>query len=445
MKIYIAIILVSLAAIVGEALGQQYASQDGHLLDANNRVGSMGWNGNARMDALSYRNNSLMTGNITGGLSFQGSMQYTSSRQFQGLSRSDTLSNFRRDSVSVSRLGSGGPQVYYDQSRSTTGTYGGGVSQSYQGYSTSRIMNPSSSRTTYTQQYNTSLNYQPQSAQKFSLDKYLGSSAGLNQSGSRTGPAGIASDVIGRPGLGYSITTRNEYNDINSGLGYNQAAKQREAEAAKPDATQLKIDTENLGNAGRGEAETPVDVEEQMYMDPESSKRIFVEGGMQSTGLSTDKQITDQMQKKYAAYMSSGKKSLANGKYYDAVDSFELAKIFTRRNKLEPLFYCMIARFAAGEYISSASNLSHMFYISFEKTMQDRDLEKIFGDDNIIGKNMIDISANYDANGNSTLLFLRGYIEYLSGDLERAKSSFAELVENNPGNELFADIQAALK
>ncbi len=104
--------------------GQIYASQDGHLLDANPRVGSMGLNPDARLDALVPRvnNNLYITGNMTGGSSFQGIVPYRSPMEFQGSLGSSELSDFRRDSVGLDNLSSPIPsrQPFLDFSRSLT-------------------------------------------------------------------------------------------------------------------------------------------------------------------------------------------------------------------------------------------------------------------------------------------------------------------------------------
>ncbi len=425
---------------IGQLPAQQYAAQDGHLLDANNRIGSMGWNGNARIDALAYRNNSMMTGNLTGGMSFQGQVPYASSRQFQGLSNSDSLSTFRRDSRSVNSLGVSGPQIYIDQARSVTGSYNGKVSGSYQGYSTSNIMNPGSTRT-YTQQYNNSLSYSPQGTSKnFSLDKFISQTpAGSNNTFGRTaGPAGIASEALGRTGMGFSLSADNDNN-----LSFSRKFVPKEKMIETPDQTQLNIDTESLGEGQATENKVPVDVEEQMYM--EGSKRIFIEGEMQSSGLTDQEDISEQITAKYKSYATEGTKLLKSGKYYNAIDAFELAKIYSKRNATEPLFNCMVARFAAGEYISSSSNLNNMFYISFEKTMQKRDLSKMFSGPDAIFKCLRDLSASYDISKNSSLLFLKGYIQYQNNELDDAAITYIDLVKANPEVELFNKILAELQ
>ncbi|MEO0476837.1 MAG: hypothetical protein AAF085_12845, partial [Planctomycetota bacterium] len=94
---------VSTAALLTAALAFSPAQgqtqvQNGSAHDANQQVGSGGYNQSAaRVD---YRaRNLLITGNVAGGRAFQGDIGYTAPGTFQGSLGSDSLFNFRRDSV----------------------------------------------------------------------------------------------------------------------------------------------------------------------------------------------------------------------------------------------------------------------------------------------------------------------------------------------------------
>jgi len=110
---------------------QQYVSQDGHLLDANPRIGSLGINPNARLDALMPRldHNLYITGNVTRGASFQGLVPYSSFDEFKYASGFGVLDDFRRDSVGGGDLTGGliTAQPYLETSRSITRLQGTSV------------------------------------------------------------------------------------------------------------------------------------------------------------------------------------------------------------------------------------------------------------------------------------------------------------------------------
>ncbi|MBN1846754.1 MAG: tetratricopeptide repeat protein [Sedimentisphaerales bacterium] len=126
---------------------QQYMSQDGHLLDANPRIGSMGINPDARLDALVPRlnNNLMITGNVSGGMRFQGLIPYSSELEFGATLGSSTLSDFRRDSVNLNLAQSGitGSVPYLDPARSVTGIRGQQVMSTAQRFFGADALGPS--------------------------------------------------------------------------------------------------------------------------------------------------------------------------------------------------------------------------------------------------------------------------------------------------------------
>ena len=80
--------------------------QGGTLRDASTMIGSGGYNSPVRRD-IRYRSgygNLFITGNISAGKSFRGSIPYSDPTQFQGSLGSSSLSNFHRDSVGLGTL-----------------------------------------------------------------------------------------------------------------------------------------------------------------------------------------------------------------------------------------------------------------------------------------------------------------------------------------------------
>ncbi|MFK7790966.1 MAG: hypothetical protein AB8C95_15920 [Phycisphaeraceae bacterium] len=102
---------VSTAALLAAALAitpaqAQVQAQNGAAHDSNQQVGSGGFNQAGQQ--IDYRaRNLLVTGNVGGGRAFQGSLGYNADGAFQGSLGSDSLFNFRRDSV-FSSTGAGG-------------------------------------------------------------------------------------------------------------------------------------------------------------------------------------------------------------------------------------------------------------------------------------------------------------------------------------------------
>lgn len=96
----------------------QYRIDNGFARDANNRVGSGGFNTdrsqqfNGRINGLA--GNYIVTGNVTQGKSFRGSIGYTDPSAFRGSLGSASFDNFMRDSVGVAQMrGTANPSGNY--------------------------------------------------------------------------------------------------------------------------------------------------------------------------------------------------------------------------------------------------------------------------------------------------------------------------------------------
>ena len=73
---------------IGHSAWAQYpaAGQDGHANDANNRVGSNGYNSGSGQH-VTVTGNQIVTGNVTGGRAFRGPVPYTDPSGFMGPSQ----------------------------------------------------------------------------------------------------------------------------------------------------------------------------------------------------------------------------------------------------------------------------------------------------------------------------------------------------------------------
>jgi tetratricopeptide (TPR) repeat protein len=63
---------------------QQRVGEEGRALDANNRVGSGGYNSGPITGNMLLTGNNIVTGNVTGGREFRGGVPYTDQREFRG-------------------------------------------------------------------------------------------------------------------------------------------------------------------------------------------------------------------------------------------------------------------------------------------------------------------------------------------------------------------------
>ena len=104
----VALFCVAFSLAAGLVFGQATPTLRRNVLDASPQIGSGGYNNPVRR--FNYRpnyGNLFITGNVTGGKSFQGFVPYSSFSQFQSSLGSSALSAFQRDSTSLQRIRSG--------------------------------------------------------------------------------------------------------------------------------------------------------------------------------------------------------------------------------------------------------------------------------------------------------------------------------------------------
>ncbi|MBN2063320.1 MAG: hypothetical protein JW745_00850 [Sedimentisphaerales bacterium] len=405
------LLMLSLAAL---SPGQQYMAQDGHLLDANNRIGSMGWNGSGSIDALNNRNHNIMTGNISGGLSFQGVTPYSSNMQFRGTTNTNTLSNFRRDSIDISRLGRSinTPRLFIDSGTGVAGSFGTNTILNPQSdYRISTILNPRLHSRGFGNMLNNSLSG---SSDQRTL-KLLPSELSLISSEKTTDDRPYSARSALNWRLEPRLNLRAGYQDNNSALSSQLSYPQQ----SKPASAQA-------------------DPEKELYFPEDNSSRIFSPDDRSDSLAVTAQGTATQHRQQYETWCHEGKSHLRQGRYYKAVDSFGHAVIYAGLDNNEALRLLTIARFAAGEYIGASINLYQAFDRSFTQTAaQDPDLLQLFDSNQSFYAGMKDLQRCYDLTENHSLLFLIAWLEYQTGNISTARSNMHKLSEEQPANQLF--------
>ncbi len=404
--------------------GQKYSAQDGRLLDANNRLGSMGWNSSGSIDALSNRKNGIFTGNISGGMRFQGAVPYSNTLEFQGNTTS-TLTNFRRDSVGVSQLSTGlnYGQLYIDPARSLTTSHNGNIINTQ---SISRI--------------STMLNQQVQSA---------GHSNFLNNSLTNTDRTKINlgsyinNNTIGYtiPGISY-LQTGITSSDMAMNLSITNRENTRLNSLAKDLINKPVLQRSSVLAFTNNQSDFNID--EQLFLEKDMPDRIFEEDIIGSR-VATETLTLQQIEMKYQEYYLLALKDMKKGSYFKAADNFELARVFAERDNAEIYVNIALARFAAGEYISSSLNLYRAFTLSFQQSMTPIELQKLFNSEQTVSEGIEHLQRSYNLTQNSSMLFLKGYLEFLNNDLNSAKSTFQQIITINPDDKLFPKILTELE
>lgn len=135
---------------IGSSAWAQYpaAGQDGHANDANNRVGSNGYN-NGSGQHVTVTGNQIVTGNVTGGRAFRGPVPYTDPSGFMGPMGDAVSDAFIRNSSGVpSRFGAPAdlttPRPYYGDVRAVPPPAGSVPEGFNGGYVGTSLTSPSS-------------------------------------------------------------------------------------------------------------------------------------------------------------------------------------------------------------------------------------------------------------------------------------------------------------
>lgn len=124
------------------------AGQDGHANDANNRVGSNGYNANTGQH-VTVTGNQIVTGNVTGGRAFRGPVPYTDPSGFMGPTGDALSDSFIRNSSGVpSRFGAPTdlttPHPFYGDARAVPPPMGSVPEGFNGGYVGTSLTSPSS-------------------------------------------------------------------------------------------------------------------------------------------------------------------------------------------------------------------------------------------------------------------------------------------------------------
>lgn len=423
---------------------QQYASQGGHVLDANMRVGSMGINSKRSYDLVMPRVNLLMTGNVGGGKSFQGVVPYSSVTEFSGTSALNTLSNFRRDSTSYQDLSVNLQRPfrpYYEASRQVTYTDNTRNVQSFLSNSnTSRALSqPRQNFRDYRAVRPLNSQFTPLGSSSRRLSGFSGGALDFNppemQSYSQTNPGLMTSqpDMLTSPSVGLqreNFLTSPAEGNTDQDMNKNNLKGQPELENKKtslelPQAyyTQFNQRLREIENLQR---------QSQQAIANESFENLLEKRKEDERSSRSTKDISipsvevvsrDELyQKQFNYYMTLGEQLLQQGRFYDAVDTFDNASLYSTSQAVI-LMAKSHALFCAGEFMSSAFFLNNAIEQSPKMVTERVDLRKILNDNDKFNKRIEDIKKWHAKSNDPKLLFLLGYIQMQIGEDEEARKS----------------------
>jgi len=440
--------IVLLLMTVPASWGQWPVSQQGHLLDANRRVGSMGLNPTASREVFFPRVNLMMTGNARGGMSFQGTMPYNSEGELNTIMSSSTLSNFRRDSTGQSDLSRGFSPIrpYFDSSRSVTGTRGGRIVQSDRAFRpiNTSVRNKLPRSGSFSGQ---KLSMAPINQRALSGDSSIsGMQAGLgrallsprfNQGGYFTAAInpGLQPTAV-NPAAPLSPTIKplqpldlRVQPDVSTGTGDLTDIQQKQQQIDEMNRlNQQQGSTFNqYRNSAMGTTVVSNPVNRNVFSGggttiqrSSSLSSIFgkTSGSIRPTALTTSKRGVKLQEPPVGGdYLHYGRQLMQQKHYIQAVEAFDKA---IQNNPTDSVGYREKghAQIAAGAFVSAAENINQTFVRDPELGLTKIDLPELLA---IFQQRLSELDRLQKQAQNPSMLFLKGYILYQIGSVEQAK------------------------
>ena len=148
-------------------------------------------------------------------------------------------------------------------------------------------------------------------------------------------------------------------------------------------------------------------------------------------------------QDRFNLLMKIAEEYLKNGKYYQASNTYILASVYKPDDPLVYAGQCH-ALFAAGEYISSASNLSHALEIFPEYAKVKIDIVAIIGDRDTIETRIEEVEQLLELREVAQLRFLLGYVYLHMSRVDKAKEMINQAVEQLPQAKAIKSLKEAI-
>lgn len=198
--------------------------------------------------------------------------------------------------------------------------------------------------------------------------------------------------------------------------------KQTQPDAPQDSYSQIR---ESLGNLIKEKDKTSPAEEPQKLSDKQEDAAA-ADAVADSQGFSPavirgeHKTFINLAEARFAEYMTAGKAMLAEGKFYQAADSFALARVWMPEY---PSGYAAqsLALFGAGEYMSSAYYLSQALTLEPKLAQETVDLSKVVADRDTLDNRLLEIAAWQQRSGSGELAFLMAYIYHQDGRADKAQ------------------------
>lgn len=146
---------------------------------------------------------------------------------------------------------------------------------------------------------------------------------------------------------------------------------------------------------------------------------------------------------RFKKLMDQAKADMKSGKYYRAVNAYDQATLYNRKDP-ETLGGKSLALFAAGEYMSSALFLSRAVELSPGYVRKKIDLGAAIGDRDRLETRIADAEEWLERSCAPELEFLISYMYYCNGRIDDAKKSIQSAAKEMPNSKSVKVLKAAI-
>ncbi|MCD4831170.1 MAG: hypothetical protein K8R02_05095 [Anaerohalosphaeraceae bacterium] len=410
--------------------------------------------------------NRIITGNVSGGKHFRGSVPYRSESAFGAPLGSGRLNSFMRYSAPVTKPGQLSPQTYYQPSSTVSSIRRSGSSSGlllYNNVTTNRATNVSVRKSSNSVLQSISSESSLSAVDDYSIARPLSfTPSDLERMVSYSAEKGRRESELSKAlsqAVRNNVSQTPETDELPSDEFKNQSSLQlidpaKRAERVVADSlsvrpAEVERPAKSFGYSSVYEQMLAEVTPDEQVAEPEPEKAtgeddparqeqlIKETGNLESeiSGISSETaQATVGVHKSFAAdsggkfnyYMRTAEEFLMSGKYYRACDAYTLASIYRPR---DPLAYAgrSHALFASGEYMSSAYFLIKAIDIFPDYVKFKIDINAMLPDRDKLESRVADVKEWIEKTESGELSFLLAYIYHQFGqnDFAVAAADFA--------------------
>jgi tetratricopeptide (TPR) repeat protein len=158
--------------------------------------------------------------------------------------------------------------------------------------------------------------------------------------------------------------------------------------------------------------------------------------------LGDHKNFESLAKEKFAKYQELAENFMKQGKYYDAINSWQLAEVWYNNHPDSSMGRGQ-ALFAAGEYMSSVYYVEKAMAFSELYAAQKTDLLKLI-DQTVFSENMIELEDIYKRSKSYRLGFLLAYLDYQAQKIDKSTEYLTAIEDRMIQSQAYLNLKKAV-